>query len=51
VEDRLKSQIQSAPEIPSLPELELKLAVSSYATDTKSPDEILQIIDEIVQNA
>jgi diguanylate cyclase (GGDEF)-like protein len=51
VEDRIKSQIQSAPEIPSLPELELKLAVLSYATDTKSPDEILQIIDERVQNA
>jgi diguanylate cyclase (GGDEF)-like protein len=51
VEDRIKSQIQSAPEIPSLPELELKLAVLSYATDTKPPDEILQIIDERVQNA
>jgi diguanylate cyclase (GGDEF)-like protein len=51
VEDRIKSQIQSAPEIPSLPELELKLAVLSYATDTKPPDEILQIIDERMQNA
>jgi diguanylate cyclase (GGDEF)-like protein len=51
VEDRIKLQIQSAPEIPSLPELELKLAVLSYATDTKSPDEILQIIDERMQKA
>jgi len=46
VEERIKSQIQSAPEIPSLPEIELKLSLSSYATDSHTPEQILQIIDE-----
>jgi diguanylate cyclase (GGDEF) domain len=46
VEERIKAQIQSAPEIPSLPEIELKLSVSSYATDYHTPEQILQIIDE-----
>jgi hypothetical protein len=46
VEERIKSQIQSAPEIPSLPEIELKLSLSSYATDSHTPEQILQMIDE-----
>ncbi len=46
VEERLKNQIISAPEIPALPELELKANVESTATDIITPEEILEKVEE-----
>lgn len=46
VEDRVRDIIRSAPEIPSLPELEIKIEVSSIATDSTNVDEIFRSIDQ-----
>lgn len=48
VEKRVKEIISSAPEIPSLPEVEIKIDIFSTATDSESPDSILQKVDERV---
>ena len=46
VEERVRNQTLSAPEIPALPELELKVKVESTGTDTEGPDSIVKKIEE-----
>lgn len=46
VEARVRDIIASAPEIPSLPELEMKVNVFSVSTDISSVDEIFKRLDE-----
>lgn len=46
VEERVRTQIISAPEIPSLPDLELKVKVESFATDNQDPEEIIRKVEE-----
>lgn len=46
VEERIKTQIISAPEIPSLPDLELKVKIESFATDSQDPEDIIRKVEE-----
>lgn len=46
VENRLREVLKSAPEVPSLPEIEIKINISSTATDVETTDEIISKVDE-----
>ncbi len=49
VEERIRNQILSAPDIPALPELELKCVVESTATDIQKVDDIIKKIESKIK--